>query len=155
MNLAPVIDRLDAAARQAADTQAVATEIGEALVAGVHQRFDDEEAPDGSSWEPSIRAREEGGKTLTDKGELRNSIGYIVSPTKVVVGSNKKYAATHQLGGVIKGKKGKLKFSLPGGGFAQVDSVTIPQREYLGISDEDRAEVQAILQQHLKTVFTK
>lgn len=131
----------------------LAEEIGEMLVSSTQQRFEDEQAPNGSKWEPSQRAQDTGGKTLTDTAELKNSIGYIASPSGVSIGSNKVYAAIHQLGGTIKAKNGKLKFKLPNGGFAQVDKVDIPQREYLGISEEDKEEAQEIIRNFmLKTL---
>ena len=149
LNMGNVTRRMDRAITKAHQTQELAETIGEALVSSTQQRFEDEEDPDGKAWEPSIRAQHEGGKTLNDTAALKNSIGYAASPTAVVIGSNRVYAAIHQLGGEITAKNGKLKFPLPGGGFAQVDKVTIPQRAYLGVSAEDEAEVKATIREFM------
>lgn len=129
----------------------LAIDIGEMLVSSTQQRFEDQQAPDGSSWKPSMRVKEMGGVTLTSTSELKNSIGYMASSEGVSVGSNKVYAAIHQLGGEIKGKKGKLKFRLPNGQFVQVDKVTVPQREFLGISDEDKEEAAELIKSYMLT----
>jgi phage virion morphogenesis protein len=133
----------------------LAEELGEMLVSSTQQRFEDEQAPDGSKWKSSRRARATGGITLTDTAELKNSIGYSATSTGVSVGSNKIYAAIHQYGGTIKAKNGKLKFKLPNGGFAQVDKVDIPQREFLGISDEDKEEAQEIIRNFMMEALSQ
>jgi phage virion morphogenesis protein len=152
MPMSGVLGALDHGLRRVRQTQELAEAIGEALVSGTQDRFEAEEAPDGTSWKPSIRARVEGGKTLTDTAGLKNSIGYAASPSRVVVGTNKVYAAIHQQGGTIKGKRGKLKFKVAGR-FAQKDSVTIPARPYLGISAEDAAELRALQEDFLRQVL--
>lgn len=141
---------VDAGISHAQRTQQLSEGIGEALVSSTQQRFEDQERPDGSKWEPSLRAKNQGGVTLSDTGNLKKSIGYAASPAKVVVGTNAKYAAIHQLGGTIKGKKGKLRFPLPGGGLAQVSQVTIPERAFLGLSGEDIKEVREMMIQHMR-----
>lgn len=152
MDMSGVMSAMDAGLRRAHRTQQLAEDIGEALVSGVQDRFEAEESPDGTAWEPSIRASEEGGKTLTDSPRLKNSIGYAASPARVVVGSNVVYAAIHQEGGTIKGKSGKLKFKVAGK-FAQKNSVTIPARPYLGISDADAEEIKALQEEFMRDVL--
>jgi len=113
--------------------KAAMEEIGEMLTSSTVERFDTSTAPDGTPWPISQRAEKEGGKTLVDTGRLRGSIGYEASPDQVVVGSNLVYARIHQLGG----KTGR--------GHA----VTMPERPYLGISEDDIKEARAILADHL------
>ncbi len=123
--------------------------VGEALVSGTIQRFEDEEDPQGKKWKESRRD----GQTLTDSARLRNSITYATGPESVMVGTNVKYARIHQKGGVIKGKNGKkLKFEGDGGDVFR-DSVTIPKRPYLGVSSEDEEEVLATIGQYLGKAF--
>lgn len=121
----------------------LAERFGVYLESSTIERFDTETAPDGTPWQQSIRAREEGGQTLTDSSQLRSSIHADPANGSVRWGSNKIYARIHNDGGTIKAKGGgKLKFNLPGGlGFVSVDSVTIPQRQFLGINAEDEAEL--------------
>lgn len=136
---------------QVSDIGQLLANFGTYLESATIERFDTETAPDGSKWTQSIRAREEGGKTLTDSSQLRSSITHNVLPGGVEVGTNKIYAGVHNDGAVIRAKAGgKLKFALPGGlGFAQVDQVTIPQREFLGIGDEDETELLALADDYL------
>ncbi len=74
--------------------------IGGAVVSETVSRFRAEEAPDGSKWQKSQRAKREGGVTLTGSpgAHLRSSITPHASPDGVVVGTNMVYAAIHQFG---------------------------------------------------------
>lgn len=124
------------------DTLPLMDGIGLYLESATIERFDREQAPDGSKWKPSHRARAEGGKTLTDSARLKQSITHNASATRVEVGTNVIYAAVHQFGAKIsaKSKKG-LAFTLPGVGLVFAKSVTIPARPFLGMSAEDETEV--------------
>lgn len=141
------------AVERLADREILMHGIGEMLRSGTVQRFEDEEAPDGTPWKPSLRATPSedrrtavrrdargrrlkgsgrlikgraGGKTLTDTAQLRESIDYRVSPAgdEVRVGSNLPYARVHQMGG----KAGR--------------GVILPARPYLGISKQDAEDIQ-------------
>lgn len=106
-------------------------------------------SPENVSWPKSLRAKEDGGKTLFDSGRLEESIQYIAGPNQVEVGSNVIYAAVHQTGHTITAKAGgALHFALPGGGYATVGSVTIPARPYLGVSDIDEEDIQDAVAHH-------
>jgi phage virion morphogenesis protein len=118
------------------DRRALAEDVGDLLVSSTTQRFRDGVDPEGNPWEPSERALAEGGKTLVDRGHLRDSITYFVhlDGTAVEIGSNMVYAAIHQFGGKA-GRRG---------------SVTLPPRPYLGISADDEADIDDALQEHLQ-----
>ncbi len=109
-------------------------------------RFENERGPDGQRWKPSLRARQQGGKTLTDRAQLRSSITSQAGPESVEVGTNKIYGGIHQFGGTIRAKNGEyLTFRLPGGlGVRRVKSVTMPARPFLGLSSEDENELLAL-----------
>ncbi len=128
---------LTKAAHKVTDTQPLMESVGEALVSGTLQRFQDEEDPWGQKWRKSKRAEKKGGRTLTDTARLRRSIDYAATPDKVMVGSNVKYARIHQLGG----KTGK--------GHA----VDMPARPYLGVSEDDMEEVRETVASFLKGTF--
>lgn len=119
--------------------------FGSTLESGTLDRFDSESAPDGSAWKPSLRARTEGGKTLTDSAQLRGSITSQAGSDHVEVGTNKIYAGVHQFGATIRAKSSAgLRFQLPGGlGFRRVMEVEIPARPFLGLSSDDEAELLA------------
>lgn len=102
------------------------------------------QSPDGTPWPKSMRAQEDGGKTLFDTGRLSQSIQYIAGTKQVEVGTNVIYGGIHQVGRTIKAKNGKaLAFALPNGEFAVVGSVTIPARPYLGVSQQDANDITA------------
>lgn len=125
-------------------------EIGEHLVSSAQERFKAETAPDGTKWEKSIRARMEGGQTLSDTRRLRNSITCAARPDKVEVGTNDKRASTHQNGAVIRAKKAKaLKFRV-GKRWAVKKEVRIPARPFLGISEDDEKEINEIIRERLQ-----
>lgn len=135
-------------------TQALMESVGDALVSGTLKRFDAEEDPQGNKWAPSGRAAEEGGKTLTNRGRLRDSIDRMATSNKVMVGSNLAYARIHQEGGIITPKKAKkLVFTGRGGKKVAVDKVTIPARPYLGVSEEDMDEVKSVMADFLAGAF--
>lgn len=126
------------AAKRLADHQRLLKTVGETLVSSSVQRFQDGQDPEGKAWKVSKRAEAEGGQTLVDNSDLRKSIDYATTADSVLVGSNKEYAAIHQKGGQAgRGLK-----------------VTIPARPYLGFSQEDHDEVQALLAEHLASALT-
>lgn len=142
------------AGKRLANTRALMESIGDALVTGVKTRLLNEVNPEGEKWEPSARALSQGGKTLTKDGHLLQTIDRAATPTKVMVGSNLAYARIHQLGGVIKPRKGKfLKFRGQDGQEVFVKQVTIPARPYLGVSKADMEEVKATIQDFLAGAF--
>lgn len=129
-------------------------DIGEHLQGSVEQRFRDEVDPEGRDWAPLSDFTKQNKRTeqiLTESGQagLRGSIHYEVGATSLEQGTNKIYGAIHQLGGVIKAKNGGyLAIGNPKGAFALVKQVTIPQREYLGLSKGDREIIDQILVRH-------
>lgn len=61
------------------ETRGVLNSIAEGLRTSTVERFTEEKTPEGTSWKPSIRAQEEGGKTLTKTTQLKTSIRSEVS----------------------------------------------------------------------------
>ena len=113
-------------------------------------RFRAERGPDGQRWKPSLRAQLVGGRTLTKDGHLAGSINASSGADFAEWGVNRIYAAIHQFGGVIRAKSaGGLKFRIPGGGFAVVKSVRMPARPYLGVNEDDRADILDVFQRHI------
>jgi len=90
------------------------------------------QTPHGEQWAPITHRK---GKPLLNTNRLRNSIMMDASDDEATVGTNVKYAATHNFGATIKPKNGKyLKFKI-GGKFVQVKQVVIPARQFLGFGD--------------------
>jgi phage virion morphogenesis protein len=120
-------------------------EIGASLVTSTQQRFEDEEDPEGEPWPELAESTRNRRVTkrklrgsehiLRDRGHLYGSITYLASATEVAVGSNRKYAAIHQLGGT--------EDMAPG-------PAAVPARPFLGLSGADEREVAEILLEHLE-----
>jgi phage virion morphogenesis protein len=111
-----------------ADRRLLAAEIGDYVVSETLLNFENQQTPEGESWEPSLRAQEEGGKTLQDFGHLRDSYTYAVALNgdSVEIGSNMIYAAIHHFGG----EAGRNK------------AVTLPARTALGLTPEMETEIE-------------
>lgn len=108
-------------------------EIGEALLLSTDERFEKEVDPMGVPWEdisPRTRARKRAkgriDKILQDTGTGRASINYQANRFSVSVGTPLAYMTYHQLG------QGQVK------------------REFIGLSDEDRAEIEQIMGDYLR-----
>ncbi|WP_052119947.1 phage virion morphogenesis protein [Inquilinus limosus] len=119
--------------------------IGAAMVVSTQMRFEREQAPDGSPWPKPLRVLIEGGNTLRLSNRLFGSLTHVADNQGVEWGSDAEYARIHQLGGTVVPKAaGALHFKLPGDlGWRFASSVTIPARPYLGIDDDDTAEIVA------------
>lgn len=108
-------------------------EIGEDMTASTKKRFDTTTAPDGSSWllnsVLSTLLYKEGDTPLTgETGLLHSTINYdVISATAVEIGSPMQYSAIQQFGGT------KAEFPHLWG--------DIPARPFLGLSEEDKANI--------------
>lgn len=107
------------------------------LIAVSQQAFEKEEDPEtGKPWPKSIRAKLEGGQTLSDNANLKRSIASDTSSDAIIVGTPLLYGRVHMLGAIIKPKNKKfLKFNI-GDNTIFAKSVTIPERRFLGIPDD-------------------
>lgn len=125
-------------------------EIANHLAFTTRLRFETQKGPDGTPWKPSRRVLEEGGETLTDRGDLRGSIAARWGKDFAEAGPERSggaavYAAIHQTGGRITAKKGKA-LSFAGKLFA---AVVIPARPYLGFDERNRATIVEILSEFM------
>ena len=101
--------------------------IGILLRNSTRLRFDTEQSPDRKKWIPSLRARREGNKTLTDEGNLRRSLQVTNDNNEVNIGTDVEYAKFHQLG---LGDQ--------------------PERAFLGLSRSDRKKVLDLIERELE-----
>ncbi|MDO8838020.1 MAG: phage virion morphogenesis protein [Parvibaculum sp.] len=145
---------LEAMALASRDMTPAMEDIGLGRVTSTQRRFDTGIGPDGVPWPVSMRAAEEGGLTLVDSARLYGSITFEAGPQDVAWGTDVAYAGVHQDGATIEAKGGGyMKFSLPGGGFAQVRSVTIPARPFMGFDEEDAQDSIAALSAFVTDAF--
>lgn len=97
----------------------------------IAEGFRRERDPYGHPWKKSIRARQQSGQTLADRGRMRNA--WQGRPERVdehgfTLANNVKYAMTHQKGATITAKTAKgLRFKVAGR-WVRKSSVTIPKR---------------------------
>nr|DAS19894.1 MAG TPA: virion morphogenesis protein [Caudoviricetes sp.] len=95
----------------------------------------------GQSWQKSQRAAQDNGKTLQLSGQLAASISMQSGNDFARIGSNKKYAAIHHLGGEIQAKNAEyLMIPIGNGRFARKKSVVIPARPYLPIDGSGKLQ---------------
>lgn len=139
----PLLDRIRRALRDGFDFAPAMRTIADYMRTTTVERFEDQRSPAGVPWQPSRRAVAEGGLTLVDSGELKLSITADSDATSAIVGTNKVYAAVHNFGHSFTTRRGQA-LSRP---------VVVPQREFLGFSDDDQAEISAILVDHLRGAF--
>lgn len=127
--------------------------IGEYETQVTKNRFITETDPDGVPWQD---LNELYATTKKGPGKLRgetrrlSQIIYQAANDNVEIGSGVIYARIHNEGGVIRPKNASaLVFSMGGQTF-KLKSVTIPRRRFLGFSDADQVEIQAIIQDHFQ-----
>lgn len=133
-------------ALEEADIAGAMAAAGEAIRTSVLERFDTGKDPEGRAWKKSIRAQQDGEKTLSASRDLATSIHVESSAKGVEVGTNKEYAAIHQFGGTIRAKgDGLLRFKI-GDQWISKKSIKMPARPYLGINEEDIREITHIIE---------
>ena len=123
----------------AAETEELLTEIGGILAESTRERiYETKTSPDGAPWVPN----REGTSILLRTGDhLYGSIAFIATNSEVEVGSNWEYAHVHQFGMTIRPVRAKRLVFRVGGEVWRARSVTIPARPFVGLSDDDEAEV--------------
>ncbi len=106
------------------------------------RRIEEEKtSPDGEPWAPNA----EGGSILFRTGEhLRDSIAFEVGSSEVSWGSSWEYAHVHQDGAVISAKSARALSFLVGGRRRSAKRVTIPKREFVGLSAANGQEIEQV-----------
>lgn len=126
------------------DMTPVMQAIGRQLQESTIRRFAAGQAPDGTPWaanSPVTLARKRDPRPLFGiSGMLNSQISYEADASSVQVGSNRIYAAMMQFGGT------KAKFPHLWG--------NIPARPFLGISDQDQADILDIIGEALEDALT-
>lgn len=138
-DLKGVVEKFDRLGRHVQDVSPLMDEIGSMLVASTQDRFERGVDPQGNPWTPwaesteKRRAHDPDAKILILDNYLAGGIDHQPGNDQVEVGSNKVYAAIHQLGGQA----------------GRNQAATIPARPYLGISSEDEREIGNIVDGYL------
>lgn len=129
------------------DTLPLMERIGTIGEHHVSLNFEGEHDPDGLPWAPSFRVRTQGGKTLSKYGHLSDSVMSNASADAAEIGTNMIYARIHNQGGVIQGNP-LLRFK-GAFGWASVESVTMPKRQFIGWGRDALDDVEAEAEEFL------
>lgn len=153
-DIGPLRKKLAALRLSGPDLAGLNQTLAEVLRESTLRRFDTATGPDGKKWKKSIRAATEGGQTLVNTADLKNSIHAIATSDMAAVGTNKVYARTHQFGDerTIRSRRKKALAFQIGGKWVSKKSVRvkIPARPYLGVDDGDMAEIRATVAEFIK-----
>ena len=147
-----ITEWLNRVLKQAGDHSKLMHNIGSILEFNTKQRINTGIGTDDKPWQKKKKKKMQGGTTLRDTSRLYNSIKYTVldGGKRVIVGTNVFYAPVMHFGATIKAKSGKyLKFKTTMGGWAQIQSVIIPARPFLGMSIDDSQEVLFEIEEYL------
>ncbi len=94
--------------------------------------------PAGASWKPTRDGR---GALFVTGAHLARSIDYTSGESEARWGSGWIGARVHQYGATIKPVNAKVLCFMASGGKVFTKSVTIPAREYVGMSEANKAEM--------------
>ena len=112
----------------------------------MRKRFDTETDYQGNKWK-KLKLRE--GKILSDTGMLKGSLGTAeIKGNTVTVFSNLVYAKIHDEGGTITPKSAKALYFKVGGKDYFSKSVTIPKRQFSGVSDKNKEDLIKIINEY-------
>lgn len=127
-------------------------QLGAYFVGSTRARMDSEITPQGEPWKKSIRASKTSGKTLHDTGSLYNSIThFVIGDDAVEFGTTLDYGIPLHYGATIFPVAGKyLSFKIPGLGWVKTEKVSLPAREWLGVSAQDELHVIDVISGFLK-----
>ena len=133
------------------DRRSIHAALAEVVRDSTLERFRQGKDPEGRRWKTSIRAANEGGRTLIKSAQLRNSIHARSDASGFAVGTNVKHAATHQFGEpgrTIRARRKKaLRFRINEHWVSKKQvRIQIPARPFLGLSDEDMQEIKGTVE---------
>ena len=123
------------------DSEQLMTDISAIGESQTRRRIEEEKtAPDGTPWPPNA----EGTSILLQTGRnLRDSVASGATAAQAEWGASWEFAHVHQDGAVISAKSAAgLRFNI-GGTWRRAASVTIPARQFVGISAENATEIEA------------
>jgi len=103
-------------------------------------------SPDGAAWLPNL----EGTSILQRTGtNLLDSVAHAASATEAAWGASWKHAHVHQNGATIVPKDADALFFQIGGKSVRAKRVTIPARPFVGLSEDNKAELRELVSDFL------
>ncbi|MCE0745547.1 phage virion morphogenesis protein [Acetobacter sicerae] len=152
----PIISALDRIAAIGRNPRGVLEAVSWKVITSTRHRMEAGIDPRGVRWDSyaplnPLYASEKKGEGILrgEQNHLYKSITSYVDGNRLIWGSNLSYSRIHQLGGVIRPKNARALVFWMGGQKFQRGSVTIPQRQYLGFTDEDRETLVGELEEYL------
>lgn len=136
--------------------------IGRYGKTSTQMRFRAQLDPQGRQWQRSERAKAQGGQTLRDSNRLYRSIVWSVGADYAEWGTNVVYAAAHNFGvrkmvSIPAHRRQISGTTRTGRAWAKAVPVKahrrmmfLPQRQFIGFSTDDRAEIIEILREHVE-----
>ncbi|WP_336801556.1 phage virion morphogenesis protein [Kaistia sp. MMO-174] len=121
------------------DRARLLSDIGALGESQTRRRIEEEKAgPDGAAWPENA----EGTPILVRTGQhLLQSIVWIAGGDSVEWGATWEYAHVHQFGATIKPQQASHLAFMVGGRHVVAKQVTIPAREFLGLSGDNAADI--------------
>lgn len=122
-------DNVETLREKLGDLTPLMDEIGGILEDSTRKRFNDKQAPNGTSWAnlmPSTQAKKGNNNILVQSGDLRDDITHHANATSTTVGTPKIYGVYHQFG-----------------------TSDMKARPFLGLSDEDKEDIYAEINKYL------
>lgn len=121
------------------DATELMSSIGAMGESQTRRRISEEKtAPDGSAWP----ANREGTSILLKSGEhLLGSLAWTASSAEAEWGASWQHAHVHQNGMVIVPKNAEQLSFMLGGKLVHAKKVTIPKREFVGLSEANATEI--------------
>ena len=125
--------------------------IGEYLLRSTRERFVSKTAPDGSPWAPlsdvTVKRKTRGADSiLLESGELFQGLNFNAGPDFAEAGSPLAYADTMQ----HRAAQGEFGANSRGG---PIPWGNIPARPFVGLSNDDREEVEFIIADYIREAF--
>lgn len=124
--------------------------VGHAGVEMIRRRIRSEKkSPSGKPWPRNL----DGTSTLYRTGELHDSIYFEASDDSVSIGTDWPYASIHNYGYTIRSEN--LMVFRSGGRWWRTHQVEIPQREFMGWSDDNVRELEKVVEKHVDDWLAK
>ncbi|EMY6610571.1 phage virion morphogenesis protein [Vibrio parahaemolyticus] len=125
--------------KQGTSLQPAFQDIGEMLLLSHDQRFRDQVSPDGEPWAPlspayQAKKHKRQNDILTLNSILSGNLSYIATGSNLFFGTPTEYGAIHHFGGSEDMRPA---------------NAAIPARPWLGVDDDDKAEIYDILSDFL------
>lgn len=131
--LGEVSDKLGALAQGLSDLSPVMQAIAAVVESSTRERFATKQAPDGVTWQAlapeTVRQKNGRGGILVDRGDLMRSITAHATAVSAEVGTDRPYGKYHQMGW------------------------SVPQREFLGLSEDDVLDIQDLLNDFMEDLL--